>query len=412
MNNFKPSLLLAIICFAFLNCTKGQKADKPYVVLVSFDGFRHDYAKKHPTPNFTQMSLLGVAAKALIPSFPSKTFPNHYTIVTGLYPSKHGLVDNAFYDKELDLEFSIKNRKSIENPIFYKGKPLWQLVQENGMKSASCFWVGSETAIGGSYPDYYFKYKASMPNSKRIKTVINWLKLPADERPQFISLYFSLVDNSGHKSGPNSVDVKKSILEADRLLGVLRGELAKLNLNINLIVVSDHGMAEIKPKKVNYLSEDKLLKGIDKSTFRVINSGTHAHIYLKDTTQVDRLYQKISIKKSKFKLYKKANFPKSWQYSQSKRVGDLLLSLPPGYYLSNKVQKKTRGVHGYDPAKSEDMNGIFYAQGSKIRQVGSIPPFKNIHIYPFIAKILNITHLPEIDGKLEVLYPYLKIQKQ
>src|SRR5690606_7808089 len=266
-----------------------QQKDRPYVILMSFDGFRNDYVTKYNLPNFKQFIKNGAAAEGLIPSFPSKTFPNHYTLVTGLYPGHHGLVDNHFYDKDLALAYTMRNRNMVENPKFYGGTPLWQLAQQHGLKSASCFWVGSETPVQGEFPTYYYPYNESMPNKKRVDQVIDWLRLPKKQRPQFISLYFSVVDSEGHSTGPNSEELKNTTLEADSLLGYLMQGLKKIKLPVNVILVSHHGMYELDQKEETYITLRKFINLAD-TTVRIVNGGTQAHFYTKN---VDSLYNAL-----------------------------------------------------------------------------------------------------------------------
>ncbi|WP_139177728.1 alkaline phosphatase family protein [Roseivirga pacifica] len=410
-------IILFCVVLGLVCCEKVMdlNSDKPYVVLVSFDGFRHDYVEKYNAPNFKELVANGVSSKGLIPSYPSKTFPNHYTIVTGLYPGNHGLVDNSFYAPDLDLQYSIGNRERVENPAFYGGTPLWQLVQENGMKSASYFWVGSEAPIKGSLPDYYTKYDGSVTNEKRIEVVKDWLKLPAEQRPQFISLYFSLVDDNGHGFGPNSEETKNTVLEADRLLGLLRAEIAEIDLDVNLVVVSDHGMNEIKPEAGNYTTYDELLEGLDQDKFRFISNGAHAHFYVHNREDIDPLEEALRAKAKNYKVYKKPDFPAHWHNATNNRVGNIIITMEPGHYLTSASRaertikdQNTRGEHGFDPYETEDMRGIFYAEGPQVKKGMQIDAFENIHIYPFIAEILGITNLPEIDGKKEVLSSMLK----
>jgi predicted AlkP superfamily pyrophosphatase or phosphodiesterase len=193
--------------------------DKTQVLLISFDGFRHDYVERFEAPNFKAFIAQGTAAKSLVPSFPSKTFPNHYSIITGLYPGHHGLISNSFYDSKRNEKYSIRNRKVVEDPYYYGGTPLWQLTQENGHKAASFFWVGSEAPIKGSFPDFYKIYDGSVSNYARVDSVISWMGLPALERPLFTSLYFDLVDTQCHRFGPNSQELREAVLEADTILG-------------------------------------------------------------------------------------------------------------------------------------------------------------------------------------------------
>ena len=180
----RPFCFLVLFLSSYLSY--GQQDSAPYVVLVSFDGFRYDYVQRFNLPHFKKFIREGSCAKGLIPSFPSKTFPNHYTLVTGLYPGNHGLVDNHFYDPEMRKQYSMKDRAVAVDPRYYGGTPLWQLAQQQGMRSASYFWVGSEVEIQHKLPDYYLKYDESVADASRVEQTIAWLQLPEKERPHFI----------------------------------------------------------------------------------------------------------------------------------------------------------------------------------------------------------------------------------
>lgn len=396
-------------CLIFLFCsafTFAQKTDAPYVVLISFDGFRYDYVEKFDLPNFKEFIRQGSSAKALIPSFPSKTFPNHYTIVTGLYPGHHGLVDNAFYDPSSKIFYSGKNRSALLDPRFYGGTPLWQLAKQQGLRTASYFWIGSEIEIQGALPDYYLRYDASVADKDRVDQVLQWLNLPEKERPHFITLYFSFLDTQSHNSGPNSEALKQAALRADSVLGSLSQRIGKTKLPVNMIVLSDHGMLELKQEENTYITLGKLFNIADTSVVYV-NGGTQAHLY---TKRADSLYNILKEKESThhFNIYKRGMFPEMWHYDID-RAGDLLLVASPGYYIQptafawkQGIINKLIGNHGYDPYVVREMHGIFYAKGPNIKRGQTLEPFANIHVYPFIATILGLK-IPEIDGKVEVL---------
>ena len=396
--------LLLSISFA----AGAQQKDRPYVILISFDGFRYDYASRFDLPNFKHFIKNGAAAEGIIPSFPSKTFPNHYTLVTGLYPGHHGLVDNQFYDKELDLAYTMRDSKMVQNPNFYGGTPLWQLAQQQGLKSASCFWVGSEAPVQGEFPTYYYPYNESMPNKERVDLVMDWLKLPKKKRPQFISLYFSLVDSEGHNTGPNSQELKNTALEADSLLGYLMQGLKKIKLPVNVILVSDHGMYELEQKEETYITLSKILNLAD-TTVRIVNGGTQAHFY---TNKVDSLYNALKAVEENFEVYKRENFPARWNYNHA-RVGDVMIVANPGHYIQvnsrnfGRLQSPVFGVHGYDPDEVPEMKGIFYANGPNIKAGTTLPALKNVHVYPFVALLLGLTP-PQTDGDVNVLKPVYK----
>lgn len=407
---------IIILCWLLVSVfvTKAQTGDKQYVLLVSFDGFRHDYVEKYNAVHFKQFIAHGIAAKSMISTYPSKTFANHYSIITGLHAGNHGLVDNLFYDPDLQLTYTSSNRSLVQNPAFYGGLPLWQLVQQNDMKSASFFWPGSETKIAGSYPDYWKRYDGKISNAARIDTVMHWFGLPESERPRFISLYFSMTDDSGHNFGPFSPETRQAVMQADSVLGIIMKDLQQIKLPVNVIVVSDHGMVEIKPEADKLLAEEDLLSGIDTSKVITTLSGTHMRFYCKDSTYKKQLYQILKSKEKHFKVYKREELPLRWHSRDNKRVGDIIVVMQPGYDIvsqkdKSKILKYGRpfGNHGYDPA-TKAVQGIFYAQGPAILSGKKIPSFENVNVYPFIAELLGITNYPAIDGNKEKLEPYIR----
>lgn len=396
-------LLLSIFCL--LNEATAQK-EQQYVLMISFDGFRQDYVDMYSTPNFDDFIENGVASQSLIPSFPSKTFPNHYTLVTGLYPANHGLVDNTFYDRSRDVVYSMSKKELVKDAYYYGGLPLWQHAQMNGLKTASYFWVGSEAPVGGYFPTYYYNYDGNVSNKARIKQVRKWLEMPEEERPRFISLYFSLVDSEGHRYGPQAPQTGEAVQEADRLLGLIRKELSKVDLPVNVLITSDHGMASIKDEKENFIQlEDYFLP--DNNIFLAVNNATHTHLYFKDKTKIDSVYHALKNVSEDFTVYKKGEMPEHWHYNiQSDRIGDILISAKMGKLLSTRRWAKGTspnfGVHGYDPAL-EPMHGIFYSNGPSIVKGETIPSFENIHVYPLVCLLLGIPVPENIDGKAEVL---------
>jgi alkaline phosphatase D len=240
-------LLLALRC-----CTKDNRDSLDnYVIVVSFDGFRWDYPALYETPNFGEMSLAGVRAARLIPSFPTKTFPNHYTLVTGLYPDHHGILNNSFYAPDLGGIYRIGDRQMVSYPDAYFGEPIWVTAESQGVKSACYFWVGSEAPIGGSHPSYWKSYDEGIPYRDRVDQVIEWLELPVGERPGLITLYFDEPDGTGHFYGPEHDSTRVVVEYLDGMLGYLRTELNRLEHHdrINLIVLSDHGMGSISPDR-------------------------------------------------------------------------------------------------------------------------------------------------------------------
>lgn len=395
-------------------CVNGQQKSVPYVILISFDGFRSDYTEHFNLPNFKAFIKDGASSEGLIPSFPSKTFPNHYTLVTGLYPGHHGLVDNNFFDPEKQEVYSMRIRKTLTDSSYYGGVPLWKLAKQRGIRSASYFWVGSELKEEGLHPDYYFEYDQSVPFPQRIDKVISWLKLPEKERPHLITLYFSSPDTESHTFGPLAKETEQAVMSMDSLLGDFMHRLGKLRLPINIFLVSDHGMLEIAKKEENYIFLDELILSKEER-ITVVNSGTQAHIYCSLQGQRDSIYNILKKNEKNFSVLKSEDFPHQWYYEHA-RSGDLLLVADPGKYIVTGDRKsfvstikegEVFGTHGYDPQVVREMYGIFYAKGPNIKKGTRISAFQNIHVYPLIAKILGL-EIPPIDGTFDVLQPVYK----
>lgn len=407
MRTFCYRMLLVFLLMSWLPGF-GQ-AVQPYVVLVSFDGFRYDYVQKINPPNFKAFIEKGAQAKALIPSFPSKTFPNHYTIVTGLYPAHHGLVDNRFYDSKKNAMYDMRARQQVVDPDYYGGIPIWQLARQQGVKSASYFWVGSEMSDPERRPDYYYPYDDSKSPEGRVEQALAWLKLPEAERPRLITLYFSSPDHEGHTFGPSAEETRNAVLKADTLLGKLMQGLGKIDLPVNVILVSDHGMAELTVAPDTFTFVEDILNPKDPS-IKIAVTGTLIQLYASSAQKRDSLYSVLKSKEKNFTIYRKEDLPRQWHY-QNSRVGDVVVSVHPGHYiregswekfLKTAEPGKKFGVHGYDPEKVPDMRGIFYALGPNIKPGITLAEFQNIHIYPLLAKILGLK-MPKVDGDERVL---------
>ncbi len=381
-------LAIALACASF--------AQKHYVVMVSLDGFRYDYADRYAAPNINAIREEGAAATALIPCFPSVTFSNHLSIITGLYPEHHGIVMNRFYDPLRDAEYS--NSKTATDGTWYSGKPLWVLAEEQNVKSAAMFWPGSDAEIGGVRPSYWFPYDGSVSDEERVNRVLEWLKLPEAARPHFITLYFSDVDTAGHHFGPDSSEVRQAVAKVDEMVGKLRLGVRATSLPVDLLLVSDHGMQAVKGT-VN------LNNFVDLSGVRIINEGPFAMIYASDKSSAERIYKSLKGKSPDFDVYRRVETPKEWHYRDNPRAGDIfvLLNKPMAFITTPSAREPDEGRHGYDPARFESMRGVFYAVGPKVKPKTVIEPFVNVDIYPFVAKILGLRITDRIDGSAKVL---------
>ena len=213
----KICIYSTIVCISTLVYAENDQ----YVLLVSMDGFRADYLEKTYTPNFDNMSKNGIRSEGLIPVFISKTFPNHYSIATGMYPENHGLIANSFYASDLDKFYSIRDRKSVEDGDFYGGEPIWVTAERQGVKTASYFWVGTEAAIAGVHPSIWKRYDQKVPFDDRIDSVMTWFSLPKSNRPRLVMLYFHEPDWTGHKYGPSSDETIDQIQKMDDIMGTI-----------------------------------------------------------------------------------------------------------------------------------------------------------------------------------------------
>ncbi len=380
--------------------------NKPYVILISADGFRADFTELYDAKFLKSISQKGVRAKFMTPSFPSLTFPNHYSIVTGMYPSHHGLVDNTYFDKASGLEYRMGNPKMVQDGKWYGGTPLWVLAEKQKMLSASFYWVGSEADIQNTRPTYYYVYNEKIDMKGRIKAVKDWLILPEDLRPHMITFYFPQVDHEAHTFGPNDKHVEEAVQLIDSSVNALQTELATLNLPINYIFVSDHGMTKVDND--NTLS---MPKAIDTATFRVPWGDALIHLYAKDVSKIQSTYDALK-KDTSISVYKLDETPDYWHSKKSddkyNRLGDLIVTpiLPKVFNFSTR--KTTPGKHGFDN-HVEDMRATFMAWGPAIKNGLYIDDFENVNVYPLVASILGLQYDENtIDGKLKVLQPILK----
>ncbi len=231
---------------------KAIKDLKPTVILISVDGFRYDYFEKYKPENLNNLARKGVRARWMIPAYPSLTFPNHYTVATGLYPENHGIVGNTIYDPEFDAIFALSKREEVQNGRWWGGEPIWVTAEKQGQRAAAFFFPGTEAEIAGKRPTFWKEFDDKFPNPERVDQILKWLDLPAAERPTFYTLYFSDVDHAGHDFSPDSPEVGKAINNVDDALGRLIDGLKARRIfgkNVNLIIVSDHGMAVMNPTK-------------------------------------------------------------------------------------------------------------------------------------------------------------------
>uniref|UniRef100_A0A915P6W0 Uncharacterized protein n=1 Tax=Meloidogyne floridensis TaxID=298350 RepID=A0A915P6W0_9BILA len=341
----------------------------PPLLIISMDGFRADYLKRGITHSVSRILECGSSAQYMLPSFPSKTFPNHFTIVTGLYPESHGIVDNHFYDEYMPNEKNFA--KSSRNPAWYNGEPIWNTVAKNGKKSAVFFWPGSEVAIQGILPTYRFAYDSSKPFFTRARQVIDWLQLEESERPSFLAMYFEQPDTAMHREGPDSDAVNSALIYVDAMINYLMHQL-----DDNL-------------RSDNFFSLDKYVNAKDPQVGGVFG-GTIGHINFRDSTNSSYIDQVLApmtcLGGQKFRVYTRYTMPMRYHYTRSSRIGEIVIDSTAGgrVFVDQKSLKEhgpmEKGDHGYDN-RMREMRAIFGAWGPSIKNGYQIETFQNIELY-------------------------------
>jgi alkaline phosphatase D len=395
----KSSLVLPVVHVDHgPNSVTAQK--QHYVVLVSLDGFRWDYAKREGATHLLALGKQGVwAPDGMLPSYPSLTFPNHFTIVTGLYPEHHGLVANSFYDASRKARYAISDPQAVTDGSWYSGTPLWSLAESQGMRTACLFWPGSEAKIAGYQPTYYLHFDDKIDDEARIRQVLAWLHLPETDRPHFITLYYSEPDHEGHTFGPDAPETRAAELKMDGLVGKLKAELDATGLPIDLVVVSDHGMTKVDGGWIT-LDQFADLTGFETSG---------SLLYGKTEEDRARVYTQLKKASSQFVVFRRKDVPADLHYNENLREGDPVVITTGPYALRAHAPSAGKpdhpplpGMHGFDPRKRPEMKASFFAAGPDIVADKTVEPFENVNLYPWLAHLLGL-HAPKTDGNLSVL---------
>ena len=424
MNIPFPLLLCALLAFSAGCATQPKPAPaalpintaKPAVtplLLISIDGYRANYLERGLSPTLEQLAQEGVRASGMQPSFPSLTFPNHYTIVTGLRPDHHGIVNNTMVDPVLG-KFSLSDRDAVANGRWWdQGTPLWETASRHGLKSATMFWPGSEAAIHGLHPDFWQAYDGHVTPDQRVDQVLAWLDLPADQRPSFLTLYFDDVDHAGHTFGPDTPQVDQALRETDAALARLVQGLKQRGLldRMNMIVLADHGMASVPAQ--NSVLLDKLipLTRVDVVSLGVLAglNPTPGHDFAKIEAQLEKPQKHMT-------CWDKSRVPARLAYGSNPRVPQLLCLADVGWritttdYIARKKGKLSLGEHGYDNA-APLMQALFVAHGPAFRQGASVPSFPNVDVYPLMTHLLGLPAAAN-DGDYQAVKGMLKPEAQ
>ncbi len=409
--DFATSILALVVLALGLQAQAGEvpktggrnapgKTDSPHLILISIDGFSWDYLSIYPTPALDRIAGAGIRAESMRPVFPSLTFPNHYSIATGLYPSEHGIVHNHFPDEARDEWYHLWDRSSVEDPRWYGGEPVWVTAESSGLVTAAYYFVGTEAAIRGVSPSHWHSFDASVSGSDRVAQVIEWLQWPADRRPHLITLYFEHVDTAGHNFGRGSPQLAAAVAEVDTNIGRLLDAIAEADLpgEVYVLVVSDHGQANYVDPETTFVLGDH----IDLTGLEVTAGGAYAWIYQQqpDRERALAIRDAINDAWAHGHAVLRDEAPAEWRIDDSPRFPEVFVVPDLGYGVvaeREAVQRLKKSDHGWDPS-NRAMHGIFLAAGPVLPEGETIGEVSAVEIYPLMLELLQIdAPLPAAD---------------
>jgi len=414
------SRILLFILTVIITSTAYGKTAKSTVILLSIDGFSYNYLARYQPKNILKFAQTGIKAE-LLPVYPSKTFPNHLSIITGVYPATHGIVHNKFYHPLLKQKYKLGAGKN--DSAWLTAQPFWAYAQDKGIKSAVYFWPESEVKGQSSAPVYNIPYNSSDSIEMRFNQIITWLKLPKDQVPNLVVSYFSSVDSAGHEYGVNAPELAAAIKNIDNAFGKFLKQLEKeIPQNVNIILLSDHGMVQVDPQKyidTTLVFNDRVQQLIDDNKVVVAKSSTQLYLYFNDEkltkNQANSLVNELKTKQKEssklYGVYQKGGFPEHWQLNRSSAIviPDIIINAkPPASFIQGAYSYNGKATHGYDVLQDNNLTTIFLAAGPDIFKGKTVEPFENIHIVPFMSELLGITAPTAIDGKIDALSEVLK----
>lgn len=384
---------LFLVLFSILAPAVAQAADKPVTILISIDGFRPDYLDRKITPNMSALKKQGTFA-SMRPSFPTKTFPNHYTLVTGLRPDHHGISGNSMIDPARPGQmFTLGDAKQSLDPFWWdEAEPIWVTAEKQGIRTATAFWPGSEVLIHEKRPQDWLRYDENVGDDQRVNQVLDWLRRPAAIRPKLVTMYFDIVDTKGHRFGIDSKEVNEAIAEVDAHIGALVDGVKAQGIKANYVIVADHGMA---PQDASRVIQLETL--IDKASYIAVETGPYAAI--EPVTGTDnRVYDALLKPQEHMQCMKKEDVPERLHWGTNPRVAAIICLAEPGWViLSGTPQYPVAGGnHGWDNDYAE-MNALFLAVGPNIAAGKTLPTFDNVDVYPLVAALSGVKPLA-FDG--------------
>ncbi len=373
------------------------QANPPRLVVISIDGFRWDYLDRPPATNLRRLAAGGARVEHLIPAFPTKTFPNHYTIVTGLYPEHHGIVANTMIDPAIPRRFLASDTAAVSDPRWWGGEPIWVTAIRQGQRAATMFWPGSEAPIRGVRPTYWRRFDPRLPNQDRFNQLLAWIDLPPDSTPRLLTLYLNELDFVAHKAGPDSPQADSALGRIDRLIGGFVDSLAVRGLadRVNLIVLSDHGVTASPTDRMIYLDDYLDLSLVDIQDWNPVAAidprpGREAEVY----SRLARAHPHLSV-------YRKAEVPARFHFRAHPRITPIVAIADEGWTITSHQRRPATdlGNHGYDH-ELPSMAAFLIATGPAFRAGARIPSLSNVHLYHLMAKLLGVTPAPN-DGTLD-----------
>lgn len=371
----------------------------PLVILVSIDGCRWDYPELHEAPTLQRIATEGFRVERLIPSYPTKTFPNHYTLVTGLHPESHGIIQNKFWDDNFEAWFGIGNHPAAREGRWWGGEPIWLTAQRQGLRTACMFWPGTEADIKGQYPDKWRRYDGSISELDRVRQVLQWTELPAAERPHFITLYFEAVDSAGHSFGPTAKQTGSALQVVDQALDQLRQRLIKQGLweSTHLIITSDHGMTDIDTSRAIVLED---LINLD--DVRIIFDGASGGLNAINPSQTAELVQALN-QHPHLKAFTRSDVPARLHFSANDRIPDIVLIPDLGWKTRKRPvspgSSNWGGDHGFDNIEP-DMASIFIGRGPQFDAGKQLKSAPNTSVYNLLCHLLQITPAPNEGSQI------------
>ncbi len=388
--------MVLVICTAMVSLpTSATAADQPdnqpITLLIGIDGLRWDIIDRHPAPTLNRLAEQGVRAQGLIPVLPSKTFPNFYAIATGLYPENNGVMDNTTYAPELDTTFRMSDQNDAR---WFQGEPIWVTAEQQGVRAATMFWVGSAAPVADTPPSYWRQFDGNVSNDERVQQVLDWLDLPESQRPGFISLYFEAVDSASHDAGVDSAEERQVLAEVDTVVAhLLKGlEARELLPQMNIVIVGDHGMTDLSGDRIIYLDDYVDFSHLHSPQLSGERQGNAVFAaFYGDDIAVEEVYQALALAHPRMRVYRKSQFPDWFRLSHPQRAPDLII-LPDNGWLVSKRDIEFRGpraTHGFSP-QHRDMHAGLIVSGPAFRQGVTVEPLHVVDIYGILTRTLGI----------------------